>query len=481
MPVDAFEELRLRMRAWLESVSPAAPLGRVEQLFLWLLAAVVLIFSFVAVDHQAIQGQRKGDLGVFLRAAWAARTGTSLYRITDDHGWHYHYPPLLAGLLIPLADPPPATSPIAPARPLALPYWLSAAIWYWFNICCLVAALHLVASALERHLSRDHVPPWPRFARGWWALRAWPLLIFLLYVGDSLGKGQLTVVLLLCLSGCAASLLDGRSLRAGVWLGIATGLKIFPAYLLIYPALRGDRRFLVGAALAVALGLLLPFAILGPTAAVAAYRELVYDRLAGEAVGDINPSVAQEMHGTNARIQSFEYILYHLQDPAGDGLESVPPRLYFLLHVGVSLLLTVAALLAMRRRADALGEFLFFAGLALLVVPISPVPRPHYYALGALAVAGIVAHEWSRRRGIWLGWSALAILLAVPAIEIAVVAEQRQLVNFGAATFAALALAAFCIAAGRNRVDLAKPQLRQGDGTTSTIETRKSRSVAVPS
>jgi Glycosyltransferase family 87 len=455
MSGDAFGAFRLRMKAWLESLSLAGRLGRVEQLLLWLLAALILIFSVLAVDHQALQGQRKGDLGVFLRAAWAARTGTSLYRITDDHGWHYHYPPLLAGLLIPLADPPPTTSPLAPARPPALPYWLSSAIWYWFNICCLVVALHLVASALEKHLSHDGVPPWPRLARGWWALRAWPLLVFLLYVGDSLGKGQLTVVLLLCLSVCAANLLGGRSMQAGVWLGIATGLKIFPVYLLIYPALRGGKRFLVGAGLAIALGLLLPFAILGPKAAVTAYRELIYDRLLGEAVGDINQRVAQEMHGTNARIQSFEYIIYHLQDPAGDDLESVPPRLYFLIHIAVSFLLTIAALLSMRRRADALGEFLFFASLALLVVPISPVPRPHYYALGTLAVAGIVAHEWPRRRGIWLGWRAAAVLLAMLVIEIAVVTEQRQLVDFGAATFAALALAAFCIAAGRNRVDMA--------------------------
>ena len=38
------------------------------------------------------------------------KKGGDLYGITDDNHWHYHYPPLLAILLTPLADPPAGAS-----------------------------------------------------------------------------------------------------------------------------------------------------------------------------------------------------------------------------------------------------------------------------------------------------------------------------------------------------------------------------------
>ena len=50
------------------------------------------------------------DIGPYLRAAWAVRTGGDIYAITattDDRGWHYLYPPLFAIIMSPFAAPPP--------------------------------------------------------------------------------------------------------------------------------------------------------------------------------------------------------------------------------------------------------------------------------------------------------------------------------------------------------------------------------------
>jgi len=82
---------------------------------------------FAIVLHGAGPGRSTSDLGVYLRAAWAAKQGESLYAVADSRGWHYIYPPLLASLLVPLANPPEDTP--AEARAAAVPYRLSVSLW----------------------------------------------------------------------------------------------------------------------------------------------------------------------------------------------------------------------------------------------------------------------------------------------------------------------------------------------------------------
>ncbi len=435
------------MRAFFESLAPGAPLNRHGRRLIWALAALFVVFFGATLDREVFQHTRKGDLGVYLRAAWAAHAGTSLYQITDDHGWHYLYPPLLASLLIPLADPP-ADAPEA-AKAGAMPYWLSATIWYWIGIACLLASVHLVASALEDTGAARGAPPPGRYSQGWWALRLLPLVSVMFFAGDALGRGQTTPILLLCLSGSGAALLRGRSIRAGAWLGFAAALKLFPAFLLIYPLWRRDKRFLAAAAAVIVAGLLLPFAIMGPSAGSSAYREFIGERLLGEASGAGNPELAGELHGTNSRIQSFEYMIYDTLHPDRTTRVAQPPVEYFLAHIALSALLTAGALWAMRRRADALGEFLFFAALVQLMVPILPVSRPHYYAFGSLILAGLYAAEWPRRRGIWGGWPlALATTVFVGASILDAI-DQHHALEFGVATYGALALAGLGLIAAR--------------------------------
>jgi alpha-1,2-mannosyltransferase len=440
------------MREFLEGLSPSAPLARFERVGLCIIAVAFIVFSLITVDREALQNWHKGDLGVYLRAAWAVRIGANPYHATDNHGWHYLYPPLLAVLLVPLADPPPSRGPIAPNVHSVLPYWVSAAIWYWFSVGCLLASLHVVASNLEEHLTTGGLPPWPRHARGWWALRILPLLVVLFYVGDGLGRGQATPIVMLCLAGCSSALLRRTSGKAGLWLGFAAALKLFPVYLLIYPVWRFDRWFLTGAALTILIGLAFPFAFMGPKAGFVAYRSFVRDRLVGESSGGGSPTVAPELHGTGTSIQSFEYMIYQSLDPDGDDLLPVPPPVYFAVHIAFSISLTMIALLAMRHRTDPLGELLFFGALMQLMIPILPVSRPHYYAIGALTSAALLAHQWSRRRGLWSGWPTVSVLFANAAVGLADALGQPQALQFGLATYAALALGGVALISGRDRV-----------------------------
>src|SRR5438045_617729 len=81
-------------------------LSKKERLLLVLFALVAIGFGVITEIRSAYLKRRMGDLDCYLRAAWAVRTGSDLYDITDDNGWHYNYPPLLAILAVPLADAP---------------------------------------------------------------------------------------------------------------------------------------------------------------------------------------------------------------------------------------------------------------------------------------------------------------------------------------------------------------------------------------
>ena len=218
-----------RIELAFQRISPREPIGPWSRTGLWILLVLVLAFFVITLNRQAFSDTRKGDLGVYFRAGWAARSGSDIYEVTDNHGWHYLYPPFLASLMIPLADPPDD----APTheRLNVLPFWVSASIWYWLNVLSVFASLHIVASALEQSRAASGVPPPPPFSQAWWALRIWPLLLTLFPVGDALGRGQSTALLLLLLSATTAATLQGRNTTAGVCLGLAGVIKVFPIYL----------------------------------------------------------------------------------------------------------------------------------------------------------------------------------------------------------------------------------------------------------
>src|SRR5262249_18739628 len=155
----------------------------------------------------------------------------------DANDWHYHYPPLFAILLAPLADPPPGAD-----RTFALPFAVSVAVFYLLSVACLVWGVHALARAVEETI------PCPDSRTRWWSLRLWPILLGLPAITATVVRGQVGLQLLVLLCGLGASLLRGQRGRAGLWLAAAICLKVIPAYLLIYPLWRRDLRCLAGCA-----------------------------------------------------------------------------------------------------------------------------------------------------------------------------------------------------------------------------------------
>ncbi len=410
------------------------------------LLVLVAAFGVVTELRSAFQQTRKTDAGVYFRAAWAVHDGTSPYRITDDNDWNYHYPPTLAILLVPLADPPP-DSAVAPPGWM-MPYPVSIAIWYVVNVAALAAAVHLLAAAIE---SRGFGPPLrgpPRFGRRWWGLRIWPVVICLPMIGFTLGRGQVNLLLLLGICGMAAALLERRSLRAGLWLSLALCIKPYTGFLLLYPLWRRDGRCVLGCLLGLGIGLvLIPMAALGPERMVETYREMVDLRLIGIISGEMDPAIAGELQVTDAYFPNFAATLYkalHLDVAPADRPEELP-AVYTLIGVAAGGLLTLATLGAAGwhrgRRPAGIAEIVFLGALTVVMLPMVPTLKSHYYALATVLAMGLIAAAWDRNGRATLGRGSIALFAAYAILcLITEVPEFHLLRELGLVTFATLGL-----------------------------------------
>ncbi len=386
-----------------------APLWRGERFALSAFFVVLALFGVLVEHRSAFQHTRKGDLNVFLRAGWAVRSGADLYAVTDDNGFHYHYPPLLAILAAPLADPPAGADPTG-----MIPYAVSAALCYLLNLLFLAFAVHHLARALERTVGRLRWN-WPAGSRGWWALRLIPILACTIPIGHTLSRGQVNVLLLALFSGFLADLLYRRNFRAGLWLSAAICIKIIPVYLLLLPLWRRDGRCLAGCAAGLVLGLvLIPVVFMGPSRTVDCYREMTRVVLLPGLGGGNDASRAEEL--TNITATEGQSILTALHNTLHYDLATRPrkasPELRLICYaLGGLLTLTAVSAFGRRRCENGIDMVLLFGLLVLNMLLISPVCHLHYYSLMLPLVMALVADRWQERQDLSLGPWLLGVLI----------------------------------------------------------------------
>jgi hypothetical protein len=386
-----------------------APPSPGERLALGAFFATLVLFAGLVEFRSAFLQHRKGDLNVFLRAGWAIRTGADLYAVTDDNGFHYHYPPLLAILLAPLAD-----SPTGADRTGMLPYSISVALCYVLNLICLAFAVHRLAGALEEKATDPFPFSGRPGSRDWWALRWLPVLACIIPIGHTLMRGQVNLLLLALFAGCLADLLRGLRFRAGLWLAGAICLKIIPAYLLLLPLWRRDGRCLAGCAAGMAIGLaLIPLIFLGPARTVECYRAMTHAVLLPGLGGGVDESRAEEL--TNQTATEGQSILTAVHNTLHYRSATRPPKasptVRLVSHLlGGLLTLTTLWAVGWRRREDGLDSVLFFSLLVLNMLLISPVCHLHYFSLTLPLIMALLAERWQRSEGLSLGWGLLALL-----------------------------------------------------------------------
>jgi hypothetical protein len=304
-----------------------------------LVVAVLAIVVFCAKVAQLLwigSLTLETDVGSYFSAAARLRAGLPLYpadlTFSDGSREHYIYPPLLALMFYPLTS-------------YQLAWWA----WAAFSLICWVASLWL----LIRELLRSE------FGRQLRQLIWWPVFLAALInfppVLAHMTWGQLQLPLLLLLTLAWLCLRRERPATAGVLIGLAIALKLFPLLLLL-PLLVQRRWRCVAAALGTsALVLGLSFAVVGWDQTIF-YVTKVLPEVSSQAEQYDNYSVAISMK-------------LWLSDSFPRDLVATGLRLAFL---------GLVALAALRRpRAADLG--LALGVTALLWVP--PVIWSHYFVL----------------------------------------------------------------------------------------------------
>jgi hypothetical protein len=418
------------------------------------LAVLTILFGAVVFFKSVLLKRPQGDLGCFCRAGWAIREGGApLYHVICNTGWHYNYPPAFAILMVPLADPPRRdlaltagvvtalsaspggngpllASTAAAANPVPvhttgpnyLPFPVSVVVFYLCSLALLSIAVHLLARTLEsvHPLPEDPAAAWRRF----WSWRLGPILVCSPVIGLTLVRGQVQTLLLLMLTGLFISLFRGRRLSAGLCIGAAACLKLFPGFLVVLPFWRRDIRCLAGAALGVVVGLVvLPVVVLGPRMTETVYRDYAeFTIFPALGVGDSDSRSSELINATATQSQAFQVIMHktahiHMLIP--------PPRPAGWMkacHWLIGAVLTLATLLFLSRHwGDALAMMAGVGMLSLVMVLLSPVCHLHYFTVGVPVVIALSARfslEGSRavRIGMWSLFLAIAASWSLPMI-----------------------------------------------------------------
>jgi alpha-1,2-mannosyltransferase len=390
--------------------APSARLFKWERIGIGAFLAVVVAFGVLVEMRTAFLSRKMGDLDAYLRPAWAIRVGQDIYQLKDDVGWHYNYPPLFAILMMPLADPPAGAD-----RSGMLPFAASAAIWYILNLIFLACAVHWLAKALEEASTDPEVRTQPRGCRRWWYLRLWPILACLPPIGQSLMRGQVNMLVLALFCGMLAALVRRQSFRAGMWLAIPICIKVYPAFLLLYPLWRRDARCLAGCAVGLFLGLvLIPSAVFGLPRTWAYYQEFANVTLApGLGLGSDHTRAEELTQVTATDSQSLLAMLHntiYVDRATRPRQASMAVRLAALAIGGCLTLLTLLA--ASRKiKETATTIVLFPAALIVLMLLLSPVCHLHYFAFLVPLVMALLDRAWAQHSFPWTG-AILALTLA---------------------------------------------------------------------
>ena len=215
------------------------------------LLAVAIMLSLCAVSAmQVLHITNNHDFAVYFKAAQRLLSGGDIYADTaafraqvegglstksEDTPWPYAYPPLLAAAISPLT---------------LMPYAWASLAWTAFCIAAIAAAVYLALRS-----------------QAWLTLGGLLVALLLLYEYDpavvGLRLGQVDIAIFLCLALALVWLKEGHDALAGMVLGLAIGIKLFAAFLVIFLLWKRRWRAALWAAVTGALLLVVPFLALG--------------------------------------------------------------------------------------------------------------------------------------------------------------------------------------------------------------------------
>ena len=193
----------------------------------------------------------------------------------------------------------------------------------------------------------------------------------------------------------------GRRFRSGLWLSAAICLKIFPAFLLVYPVWRRDFRCLMGVACGLFIGLFaIPTAVWGPTGAMEVNDQMVKAIiLPGLGQGGDSTRDKELIEMTATDNQSIQAVIHNYRHWDREGRPTRAGRHTQLAHVIITLLMTGILLAAYgwRRDNNPARMLILLGGLVNIMAIASPVSHTHYFCLALPLMAGLSAHSMTAR------------------------------------------------------------------------------------
>lgn len=354
--------------------------SRLEWVCFTLMILLWIYYGVITEIRSCFLERRMTDFGVYLRAAWAVRTGNDLYAVTDDNGWHYCYPPTFAILLTPLADPPAGFS-----REGYLPYPISVGIWVLACYALAILAVHILANRI--------VPEAIPFSRRWWSARNGPLMLSAGGIGYTIVHGQVNTLVAALIAAMFVAWAAGRRMASGLWLAGAITLKVVPAFLVLFPLVRLDRRALVGCGVGLILLLgMLPASVFGVSGAIRENRKLFDQVLLPGTTGEGDQTRAKELTQTVATdSHSFQAVIHNFRNPDVYTRPANASRSTRLIHWSICGVMTLITLLVgwYSRNGETPSQLVFLGSLLLVMVLVSPVSHVHHFAMTLPAICAL--------------------------------------------------------------------------------------------
>jgi hypothetical protein len=389
---DVHQEFADYARPW----TPAP--GRTEKIILTIFLIVIVAFSAITINRGAFLSRPMTDAQVLFRGAWAIWSNAPLYEVSDDNGWHYHYPPTLAVLLRPFANAPKNRQNLS----FTTSYPVSLFVWFALGFTALIYSIVLYGKSLDQNVLRT--PLRHDFLHQWWLLRLGPLLAFAGYVGLGLGRGQVSALLLLSIAGFSMCYSDRRPVAAGLWLSLGIVLKIFPAIMILLPILRRDWLCLASVALGSFIGLFaIPALLIGPSDTLLLYNQWLTERIFIIASVGIDGIIHGEMSPLSSDAMGFGPVVLRLSNLTLGAPFSELLNWMTWAHWICSILVLALILWAglgrvwtFRREQPnhASAQLLFAALIASASVPMVTVSQTHYFTLGIPLYMFLVADDW---------------------------------------------------------------------------------------
>ena len=271
----------------------------------------------------------------------------------------------------------------------------AALCWFAGSLAC-AFVLAIVLSGLARSRTGFSLPPLPEALLCFGALLLWPPVLY------NLEKGQFSILLAMLIALAWVWLSQRGCRAAGVCIGLAAALKLFPALLGVYLAIR-HRRSAMWFVIAAAAATMLPLLWLGWRAV----PEFIAQTSGNLSYWETWPAVTYSIRGLAARVligSDWAVAAMH-----------APNAVTATVLLSSAVLVAIAVHTTLRHDTTQDSDDLVFAMWSVLLLPLNPLAMGHNGVLLALPIVLIGrALATNPSTSLRVVWAAGAVLVSIP-------------------------------------------------------------------